>query len=64
MQMKEKNSSGVFSTGGDLAVEETLSAAALQMQMEKGKERGTWRRHKCSAESCIKAQESKVQQGL
>lgn len=36
MQMKEKSSSGVFSTGGDLAVDETLNPPALQMPNGKG----------------------------
>lgn len=36
MQMKEKSSSGVFSTCGALAVDETLSPSALQMPNGKG----------------------------
>lgn len=54
MQMKEKSRSDVFSTGGDLAVDETSSPPALQMPNGKGQRKeapggGKSRRNKRSA---------------
>lgn len=71
MQIKEKSRSDVFSTGGDLAVDETLSPPALQMPNGKGQRKEapggeTSRRHKCGAllRAASRQEKAKYNRGL